>query len=343
MSQGFLSKQIAAQVFVTRQQHDKALKAYDEAIEMTETENVTNLQLYQLYQKRSQSLLNLGRHDEAIGDANKALNYVNLYTNENVKTGSIEELLAANHFLCFKNVVYAYVNKGDVLEGAKKIDEAKEAYQTALNLCQTMNMETMKQIQTLMQNMEANRKEMKRLIDQNMELTTIGNRDVVPRFDHAQSLIVAREYQIDTQNTSIQVQWVNIQHGKEVFAKKDFNIGEEVLKEEPIVSQRVINSSLHIETCERCMRCINMPTLESVISLLNKNELNAVLESVREQYEAVSQPVSCQDCGVKYCSSKCQTLAKKHYHKLLCKQEGIKELTALATELGRTNPLLILK
>src|SRR5688572_24844469 len=120
--QAFISKQLAAQLAFSQQQYDSALQAYNEALELGKSFPVTSFQLYLLYQKRSQCFLNLQRFSDAVNDANLAIKCCSAYGAEtelkhtSATTPRDEStILAAENFTCFKHMVHAYVNKGDIL------------------------------------------------------------------------------------------------------------------------------------------------------------------------------------------------------------------------------------
>ncbi|KAL0482092.1 hypothetical protein AKO1_013211 [Acrasis kona] len=235
--------------------------------------------------------------------------------------------------LCFKEMILHYVRIGDILLIAKMNNESKQIYDAAFEMCNSM-----------IHRIPSNDKS---LIIYRNELITMLKRKVLPCIDRIQSITITQDYEQDTKYTKVYVKWVNDLNGKELFSKEEFSPGDILLTEEPIVSQRHINDDSIIETCERCMKSLNINSLRCACEIICDNQQSSdsmfqLLAQHEKQYPPGIQVCIC-DCGAKYCSDTCKKLAWEQYHNVMCDSEVLEELVQLSKSLGRNNPVLICK
>ncbi|CAH4033988.1 unnamed protein product [Pieris brassicae] len=116
--------------------------------------------------------------------------------------------------------------------------------------------------------------------------------------------------------TGYEVRHSNAKKGKGLYATKQYNIGDVILEEDPLVScQFTWNAAYRYLACDHCMRPLETPE-QNVRRLAVKPDI-ALPHS--DGFEAPLMDVtSCNACGVLYCTDRCRVNASISYHRSLC-------------------------
>jgi tetratricopeptide (TPR) repeat protein len=134
----------------------------------------------------------------------------------------------------------------------------------------------------------------------------------------------------------ISVKFIDEIKGKGVFSNNEFKFGDLIFTEEPLVSHRCVDEK-KIQSCSHCLRTFLPP----------KKAFPFDKNFIKENYQYVKNPISCDSCLDHYCSETCKKSAFSQYHHIMCSrndpQSTITKLNELSKKLNRTNPLLISK
>ncbi|XP_039257819.2 protein-lysine N-trimethyltransferase SMYD5-like [Styela clava] len=104
--------------------------------------------------------------------------------------------------------------------------------------------------------------------------------------------------------------------GKGLFADVDFDEGDVIFTEEPLVNcQFSWNKAYKYEACEHCMR--SLETAEEMCRRLCQDD-GLVLPHLECCTVNKSEHVKCDSCDAKYCSETCKSKSMQQYHKTLC-------------------------
>ncbi|XP_028040938.1 SET and MYND domain-containing protein 5 [Bombyx mandarina] len=108
----------------------------------------------------------------------------------------------------------------------------------------------------------------------------------------------------------------NTKKGKGLFATKQYNQGDVILEEDPLVScQFAWNAAYRYLACDNCMRPLETPE-QNVRRLSCKPDI--VLPH-SDCYETnLENLTGCSQCEVLYCSDACRQRAYDTYHRILC-------------------------
>ncbi|XP_046978047.1 histone-lysine N-trimethyltransferase SMYD5 [Vanessa cardui] len=108
----------------------------------------------------------------------------------------------------------------------------------------------------------------------------------------------------------------NSKKGKGLFATKQFNEGDIILEEEPLVScQFAWNAAYRYLACDHCMRPLETPE-QNVIRLSGKPDILLPHSNCFE--DDLLNITSCNQCGILYCSEECKVNSLAIYHRTLC-------------------------
>ncbi|KAJ8921624.1 hypothetical protein NQ315_010533 [Exocentrus adspersus] len=122
----------------------------------------------------------------------------------------------------------------------------------------------------------------------------------------------------------VEVRLSHISKGKGLFAKRKINKGSVIFEEDPLVScQFSWNEAYKYRACNHCLRPLETAQ-ENVIRLTGHNVDLPYPECCTTNKSNI---VSCEMCGVEYCSVECLTAAFNIYHKTLCLQTKDRNLT----------------
>jgi len=111
--------------------------------------------------------------------------------------------------------------------------------------------------------------------------------------------------------------------GKGLFASKNFNEGEVIFEEKPLVcSQFLWNSMYKYTACGGCMK--SLETAEQMARRLTGNaSLELPYASKCCEITLLGQTiVNCHRCQIKYCSEECRESAWEQHHRTLCLGEN---------------------
>lgn len=115
---------------------------------------------------------------------------------------------------------------------------------------------------------------------------------------------------------NVEVQLVNNQKGKGLFAKQNFKVGDVIFEEDPLVCcQFAWNQQYGYEACDHCMRPL-LTAEENAKQLTGNFALVLPYPECCETNKA--NIVECMDCGVRYCSEQCRMTALQQYHIKIC-------------------------
>ncbi|XP_053604845.1 histone-lysine N-trimethyltransferase SMYD5 [Plodia interpunctella] len=104
--------------------------------------------------------------------------------------------------------------------------------------------------------------------------------------------------------------------GKGLFATKQYNQGDVILEEDPLVScQFAWNAAYRYLACDHCMRPLETPE-QNVRRLSCKPDI--VLPHSNCYETNLENVTTCDQCGVLYCCESCKQQAYVTYHRLLC-------------------------
>ncbi|XP_056005253.1 histone-lysine N-trimethyltransferase SMYD5-like [Ostrea edulis] len=120
--------------------------------------------------------------------------------------------------------------------------------------------------------------------------------------------------QLHENNVEISVE--NIKKGKSLIAKQNFEEGDVLFEERPVVSSQFLwNEFYKYTACEYCLR--SLETAENQSRRLTENEALTLPYPECDETKP-SQYVKCPQCQVTYCCQECQKNAWKEYHQILC-------------------------
>ncbi|XP_045449804.1 histone-lysine N-trimethyltransferase SMYD5 [Melitaea cinxia] len=108
----------------------------------------------------------------------------------------------------------------------------------------------------------------------------------------------------------------NSKKGKGLFATKQYNEGDIILEEDPLVScQFAWNAAYRYLACDHCMRPLETPEQ-------NVRRLSAKPDIVLPHSDCFETDLlnitSCNQCGILYCSEECKEMSAAIYHQTLC-------------------------
>ncbi|XP_050678963.1 histone-lysine N-trimethyltransferase SMYD5 isoform X1 [Leptidea sinapis] len=116
--------------------------------------------------------------------------------------------------------------------------------------------------------------------------------------------------------TGYEVRNTNGKKGKGLFAIKQFNKGDVILEEDPLVScQFAWNAAYRYMACDYCMRPLETPE-QNVRRLAAKPDI--VLPHAGNFEADLMNVNSCGQCESLYCCEDCKQRAYNSYHRLLC-------------------------
>jgi tetratricopeptide (TPR) repeat protein len=134
----------------------------------------------------------------------------------------------------------------------------------------------------------------------------------------------------------ISVKFIDEIKGKGVFSNNEFKFGDLIFLEEPLVSHRCVDDK-KIDSCSHCLRTFLPP----------KKAFPFDKYFIKENYQYIKNPISCDSCLELYCSEVCKKTSFAQYHHTMCSrndsQSPMIKLKELSKKLNRTNPLLISK
>ncbi|CAG4930487.1 histone-lysine N-trimethyltransferase SMYD5 [Colias croceus] len=112
------------------------------------------------------------------------------------------------------------------------------------------------------------------------------------------------------------VRTTNGKKGKALFATKQYNEGDVILEEDPLVScQFAWNAAYRYMACDHCMRPLETPE-QNVRRLAAKPDI--VLPHANNFEADLMNVASCNQCGILYCCEGCRDVAQVAYHRSLC-------------------------
>lgn len=104
-------------------------------------------------------------------------------------------------------------------------------------------------------------------------------------------------YNYFTKDLYVEVKYIGNVRGKGLFAKKNFNQGDQIFKEDPLVSAQFLwNEFYKYQACEYCLR-----SLEDAESMARRLSANPNLKlPYKERYEtyAIENYIRCPRCEV---------------------------------------------
>ncbi|XP_044756120.1 SET and MYND domain-containing protein 5 [Coccinella septempunctata] len=114
----------------------------------------------------------------------------------------------------------------------------------------------------------------------------------------------------------VEIRFIDSSKGKGLFAKKSFNTDYVLFEEEPLVScQFSWNAECKYRACDHCLRPLE--SAEENARRLTGN-FNLVLPYPECCTTKKDKIVSCDKCGLEYCSADCLISANSQYHQTLC-------------------------
>ncbi|OQV14277.1 SET and MYND domain-containing protein 5 [Hypsibius exemplaris] len=115
---------------------------------------------------------------------------------------------------------------------------------------------------------------------------------------------------------AVEERFVNSKSGNGLFAKRNFQAGEVIFEEAPlVVTQFVWNEDCNYRSCEKCLRPLETAQ-ENARRLTGNRALNLPLPELDDIKPAEHR--NCGNCGASYCSAACLDSAYRSYHKRLC-------------------------
>ncbi|XP_045469214.1 histone-lysine N-trimethyltransferase SMYD5 isoform X2 [Harmonia axyridis] len=104
--------------------------------------------------------------------------------------------------------------------------------------------------------------------------------------------------------------------GKGLFAKKSFSERSVIFEEEPLVAcQFSWNAKCKYRACDHCLRPLETAEENARRLTGNTNLILPYPECCTTKKDTI---VSCEKCGVEYCSPDCLTSANSQYHQTIC-------------------------
>lgn len=112
------------------------------------------------------------------------------------------------------------------------------------------------------------------------------------------------------------IDMVTEKKGRGLFAIKDYNVGDVIFTEEPLISCQFSWNKLYgYLACDYCMK--SLETAEEMARRLCNDDSVSLPHPECCQNKQLT-PIACEKCGVKYCTFNCLNRASKEYHRLLC-------------------------
>ncbi|KAI9224114.1 hypothetical protein BC828DRAFT_374310 [Blastocladiella britannica] len=115
----------------------------------------------------------------------------------------------------------------------------------------------------------------------------------------------------------ITVSWISDKKERGVIAARDFDEGEVLFSEEPMVSAQYLFNKLYFPACDHCLACLETPAEQA--KRLSGRSVNVDLwgnDAINQPFVA-KYPCS-RGCEELYCSEECRDAAWTAYHSLLC-------------------------
>ncbi|XP_026748892.1 histone-lysine N-trimethyltransferase SMYD5 [Galleria mellonella] len=113
-----------------------------------------------------------------------------------------------------------------------------------------------------------------------------------------------------------EIRIANCKKGKSLFATKQYEQGDVILEEDPLVScQFAWNAAYRYLACDHCMRPLETPE-QNVRRLSCKPDI--VLPHSNCYESNLENVTTCDHCGVLYCCESCKQQAYVIYHRSLC-------------------------
>lgn len=115
---------------------------------------------------------------------------------------------------------------------------------------------------------------------------------------------------------NVEISFENVKKGKSLITKKNFDEGDVLFEERPLVSSQFLwNEFYKYEACEYCL--CSLETAENQSQRLTENP---ALTLPHPECDVTDQSiyVKCPHCQVTYCCSECQKRAWEEYHQTLC-------------------------
>lgn len=103
-----------------------------------------------------------------------------------------------------------------------------------------------------------------------------------------------------------------------MVAKAEILEGESIFTEEPLIScQFSWNKAYGYAACDYCMTPMETAQ-ENVQRLAFDDKIKLPFDELDSVVAHVQKFTSCNDCGAKFCSAECKSIAEKLYHKVIC-------------------------
>ncbi|XP_063381431.1 histone-lysine N-trimethyltransferase SMYD5 [Cydia fagiglandana] len=113
-----------------------------------------------------------------------------------------------------------------------------------------------------------------------------------------------------------EIKTCNSKKGKAMFSTKNYEPGDIILEEDPLVScQFAWNAAYKYIACDHCMRPLETP--EQNVRRLSANP-DMVLPHPDCYDMCLDNITSCDQCGAYYCSESCRQQAYAKYHRTIC-------------------------
>ncbi|XP_062574950.1 histone-lysine N-trimethyltransferase SMYD5-like [Saccostrea cucullata] len=115
---------------------------------------------------------------------------------------------------------------------------------------------------------------------------------------------------------NVEISFENTKKGKSLIAKQNFEEGDVLFEERPLVSSQFLwNEFYKYKACEYCLR--SLETAEKQSQRLTENEALTLPYPECDETDP-SQYTDCPHCQVTYCCLDCQKRAWEGYHQTLC-------------------------